>query len=586
MLENPPSEIMATLSLKNPYPGFEKGLNRPFDDTDKEFFFGRQDDIANIKLRLRKNKLVVLSSYPRVGKTSLIHAGLVPSLESKGYLTQFGLGWKFLRIECSGDPIWNLAETIASAPFLYKNKVKPNLEEVLYQQLLKKNTALIHIFEDISILKKFNLLLIIDDINYLFDPKSDAKKATKFLQLIYQLHSVTDLSVYTLVSIGNNDLKEPLLVGLPDILKKFKSNLYQLHNLDPNALKMAIMAPARKEDVKVEDEVCQTLIEELALVPDQLPKLQRYLNRAWWEYKSHKNKEASINLKLFNAANGTSAKAAAVSAKETDVLTEYTSQTIANTAPIESLETNILNVNYQSIFDSFDPSLKKCCKSIVGLLLGSPKNIMTYEDLAVIGQAQRHEITDVCYKFPDLFFQKNDQLQLIKTQQELAKEWRIVNDWVAEEKANAAQYQKLCAASVAHYIDEQPIEQVMSKEEFTEVVAWKLNYQPTEAWANLYNTQFEMAMDLLEKATKELGINPANLLKKEPKVIVEKSPIRTDSPKTIGGEEQVVKKSFKIGVNKSEPTPEDKTPDEQIAALLQETKPDTPEVRKIVLKKK
>ncbi len=580
---------MATLTLKNPYPGFEKGLNRPFEDSDKEFFFGRQDDIANIKLRLRKNKLVVLASYPRVGKTSLIHAGLIPSLESKGYLTQFGLGWKFLRIDCSGDPVWNLAEAIASAPFLYKNKVKPNLEEVLYQQLLKKTTSLIHIFEDISILKKFNLLLVVDDISYLFDPKADAKKSARFLQLIYQLNLANELSVYSLLSLGNNDLKEPLLVGLPDILKKFKSNLYQLHNLDPNALKMAIMAPARKEDVKVEEEVCQTLIDELALLPDQLPKLQRYLNRAWWEYKSHKNKEATINLKLFNAANGTTAKAASASTKDEEVLTDY-SKISTPVADAPEMETqNILNVNYQSIFESFDEHLKRCCKSVISLLLGSPKNIMSYEDLATIGKSQRHEITDICYKFPDLFFQKNDQLQIIKTQQELSKEWSEINAWVAEEKANAAIYQKICAASVSHYIEEQPIEQLMTKQEFTEVIAWNLSNKPTEAWANLYNTQYEMAMDLLEKAINELGINTGNLVKKEVKLTAEKAKPAPEAAKMVVAEEPIAKKSIKIGGDKQETPPKvevaDST-DEQIAQLLNNSKPEAPEVRKIVLKKK
>ncbi|MBK8720790.1 MAG: hypothetical protein IPL95_00445 [Saprospiraceae bacterium] len=548
---------MTSLVLKNPYPGFEKGLNKPFGESDREYFYGRQNDINKIKLKLRQDKLVVLKSLPRAGKTSLIEAGLIPALESKGYLTQFSNDWKFLKIECKGDPILNLANALSNATYLYKNKVKPNLEEIFYQQFLKKDTALKHYFEDNPTLKKINLLLIIDDFNLLFEEQSKKDKSLKFIKLIYQLSLSKSLSVYTLISLNNNDLKEPLLMSNPDILKKFNESVYQLHNLDINDLKMAIVAPAKKEDVNIEEVLCQTIIDELYLQPDQLPKLQRYLNRTWWEFKNHKNKESSISLKLFNIANGTNSK------KIDDELSlepnPITSQTIESqleeSNELRQPESNFVSLGYHEIYLSMDPSLQKCCQSIIGILANSPKKQISFDELATITNTNRHEITDVVYKFPEVFLQKSDSLILQKTKSELQKDWSQSTEWIEKEAENIAFYISICEATVKHYIEEIPLENVLSRVDFVNALLWKNKFKPKESWANLHNSQFEMAMDLLEKAKLELGFE--NEMAEE-KMVNEK-------------------KTIKIGIQNTSSSP---------SPIIQIENNDEQPIKKIVLKKK
>jgi len=498
---------MTNLVLKNPYPGFEKGLNKPFGASDKEYFYGRQDDINNIKLKLRQNKLILLRSLPRAGKTSLIEAGLIPTLESKGYLTQYSNVWKILRIDCKGDPIKNVAEAIANAAYLFKNKMQPNLEEIYYSQFNIKDTALKNHLEENAVLKKINLLIVIDDFYHLFESVSNKDKSIKFLKMIYHISLSKSLSVYMLISVNNNDLREPLLLKHPEMLKKFDSCIYQLHNLDAKDLKKAILEPAKKEDVVIEEDVCQTIMDEIFHQPDQLPKLQRYLNRTWWEFKNHKNKESIINLKLFNLANGTSSK---------KIVEEISNYENPNYNQIVNIDEKIIHVNdfqnntastYQDIFDNFDVSHQNCCMMTIGILANLQNKQISFEDISSITNSNRQTITDLLYSFNKIFSQKNEHLILNFSKETLINEWSITKEWINRENENKDQYLFICNATVRHYIEEEPLENVMTKVDLVNALLWRNKFKPKEVWANLYNSQYEMAMDFLDKAKSELNID-------------------------------------------------------------------------------
>ena len=62
----------------NPYPG-----SRAFTQADKEFFFGRDADIAVIVDLWMTNRLTVVSGAAGCGKTSLLQAGVCPLLREK-----------------------------------------------------------------------------------------------------------------------------------------------------------------------------------------------------------------------------------------------------------------------------------------------------------------------------------------------------------------------------------------------------------------------------------------------------------------------------------------------------------------------
>lgn len=64
---------------REPYPG-----GRPHAEDDAAFFFGREDEAAELRKLLAEHDLVLLVGPPQVGKTSLVQAGLLPSLRAGG----------------------------------------------------------------------------------------------------------------------------------------------------------------------------------------------------------------------------------------------------------------------------------------------------------------------------------------------------------------------------------------------------------------------------------------------------------------------------------------------------------------------
>jgi hypothetical protein len=64
---------------RNPYPG-----PRPFRAEEYRIFAGRDDEIADLSSLIIAHSAVLLYAQSSAGKTSLLHAGLAPGMESVG----------------------------------------------------------------------------------------------------------------------------------------------------------------------------------------------------------------------------------------------------------------------------------------------------------------------------------------------------------------------------------------------------------------------------------------------------------------------------------------------------------------------
>jgi hypothetical protein len=69
------------LDRENPWPGL-----MPFDEAAHEFFHGRDDAVAELARRVRRELLTVLFGKSGLGKTSLLNAGLFPVLRAANFL--------------------------------------------------------------------------------------------------------------------------------------------------------------------------------------------------------------------------------------------------------------------------------------------------------------------------------------------------------------------------------------------------------------------------------------------------------------------------------------------------------------------
>jgi hypothetical protein len=73
-------EPAATVDERNPWLGLAA-----FTEETRQYFFGRDEEIAELVRRVQRKLLTILFGQSGLGKTSILRAGLVPRLRGQGY---------------------------------------------------------------------------------------------------------------------------------------------------------------------------------------------------------------------------------------------------------------------------------------------------------------------------------------------------------------------------------------------------------------------------------------------------------------------------------------------------------------------
>src|ERR1700760_2760698 len=82
-----------TVDARNPWLGLAS-----FTEETRAYFFGREEEVAELARRVQRKLLTVLFGQSGLGKTSILRAGLVPKLRAQGYCPVY------VRIDSAPDP--------------------------------------------------------------------------------------------------------------------------------------------------------------------------------------------------------------------------------------------------------------------------------------------------------------------------------------------------------------------------------------------------------------------------------------------------------------------------------------------------
>ena len=105
----------------NPFPGL-----RPFEPDEDYLFFGRDVQKEELLRRLRSTRFLVVVGTSGCGKSSLVRAGLLPSLYG-GLMSKAGSSWHIAMFRPGNKPITNLASTLNNvADAFYKYAENPD----------------------------------------------------------------------------------------------------------------------------------------------------------------------------------------------------------------------------------------------------------------------------------------------------------------------------------------------------------------------------------------------------------------------------------------------------------------------------
>jgi hypothetical protein len=284
----------------NPYPGL-----KPFESEYKPFFFGRDQQITEVVERLQSNHMAAILGGSGCGKSSLILAGVLPTL-----MQTAGAAWRPLIFRPEESPIRNLAREFRTWLDLTVPDA-PSLEDV-YDVLRQRDglSELVRLFRTYGrvagsnpcLRDRTNLLIIVDQFEEIFRPRNrDSAEVETLVDLILDAFTNPQSSIYVILTMRSEDLHGcAAFLGLPEALN---CTSYLVPRLRDTQLREVITEPARMyayrrriemeeqstpppdvPNLQFEDEVWQEIVEETLPLkddPDHLPLLQHLLFHLW-----------------------------------------------------------------------------------------------------------------------------------------------------------------------------------------------------------------------------------------------------------------------------------------------------------------
>lgn len=450
---------------QNPFPGL-----RPFYKDEQGLFFGRETHVAQILQKLDRGRFVAVVGNSGSGKSSLVRAGVLPTLES-----ETNQPWSVLVFRPGQDPIVSLAEALVKAPIWGENRVDA---DQAMATLTKSNKGLIQVLRSLMNPQQ-RLLLLVDQFEELFRYQDEATRSARpqsFVDLLLQAIQQRDLPIYAMLTIRSDFLGDcEQFEGLPEAIN---DGQFLVPRMRRQELQRVIQGPVDLAGLRMAPRLVQQLLSEVGNSPEQLPILQHALNRLWVTWSARNRPDTPIDLDDYKAIGGLS-------------------MSLNNHAEEAFLELNT-------------PRLQKVAElvfkaiTVKGADNRGIRRPTSIHDLEHITGASFEEITSVADAFrrADRGFVTPSDRQTLSEQsildlshESLMRVWKRLVDWVDEEFHSAELYQRITSNALLY---ERDLAGLWRDPDLQLALDWKAKSSPNAYWAAQYNPSYDVAIRFLE----------------------------------------------------------------------------------------
>lgn len=476
----------------HPYPGL-----RPFTRTEGDIFFGRQDQIAELLEKLETTRLVAIVGSSGSGKSSLVHAGLIPSLEA-GLMSRVGPKWVTIAMRPGNDPIVNLAKALLSTPHTgqvwsrYSNSLDlmtavlrrgpDGIEEILRQGYLSNQS---------------NLLIVVDQFEELFryHRHGDVNQSIEFVDLLLNAAEQTEQKVFIALTMRSDFVGEcALFNGLPEALNRGQ---YLVPRLTRQQCREAIVGPATAFGISIEDRLVTQLLNDMGSDRDQLPLMQHILLRMWREQLTQPNESKSFTLEAYNRLGGLE-----------DALSKHADEIFCRLPPFKQyIATSLFQSLTERVPGSRDSRRPVRFERLVEVISSNqPAQLTQASDISPVDW--RRDISDVISQFrsDDCNFLIPASPGLLSSNtiidishESLIRQWKRLREWVEAEYQAGQTYRRMLETAKLWKQDRAALWRTPDLETG---LAWKsLGLGPL--WAERYGGDFSVAIEFLDKSELE-----------------------------------------------------------------------------------
>jgi energy-coupling factor transporter ATP-binding protein EcfA2 len=463
---------LTALSSNQPYPGL-----RPFDGGDQEFFFGRDTQIRNLRQKLEGIRLVAVVGRSGCGKSSLVKAGLVPSLD-KTDGDDAGATWRIATMRPQGRPIDQLGATLLELTPDITASTKEMRRMRLDAMLRRSSQGLVEAASELGIPESSGLLIIVDQFEEIFrfeDPKgSNADEATAFVRLLIEATNAAEPKIHVVLTMRLDFLGDcARFQRLPEAIS---DGQFLVPNLSRAERRAAIEQPALKSGKRIRPEVTQRLLNEIGEDPDQLPVLQHVLMRMWQQAGN----DQEITLQHYEETGGI---AGAISRHADNIYSSLSSDAHRNAA--RRLFKAI------SERDRRGRSIRRATPlaEIAAIVQHDNAKLPPAESEKIIsGVIESFRATDCCFLMPPAGDTLRDSTPIDISHESLLRGWSKLTGakdqegWIAEEDRDGRTYRGLLEAFENDY--------KLPMRNASTLRKWWDKAKPNEAWAERYGNKF------------------------------------------------------------------------------------------------
>jgi hypothetical protein len=249
------------------YPGL-----RPFRRDESILFFGRQDHVDELLVRLEDTAFLAVVGLSGGGKSSLVLAGLLPALE-RGHLGGVGPLWQVAELRPGSDPLGALAAALdgelGASPGRAAQLRSGRMGLVEAAEAGRKQSA--------------NLLVVVDQFEELFrfqrSFENKSHEAAEFVRLLLAATSDYRARLYVVITMRSDYLGE--CARFPGLAEALNSSQYLPPRLTRQQLREAMIGAPALRNVTVEPKWLESVLDQTAENRDQLPVLQHLLRQMW-----------------------------------------------------------------------------------------------------------------------------------------------------------------------------------------------------------------------------------------------------------------------------------------------------------------
>jgi WD40 repeat protein len=467
----------------NPFPGL-----RSFDIWENYLFFGRDQHVAALQEKLSRHRFVCVVGTSGSGKSSLVRAGLLPSLFA-GYQTETGSRWRVALFRPGNEPIHNLAAALNQTDvFGPEDPDQRVLATATADATLESSSlGLIQIVRRAQMLPGENLLIVVDQFEELFRFKKNnrisgaADQADGFVNLLLEAVGQREIPIYVVLTLRSDFLGDT--AQYRDLPEAINEGQFLIPRLRREGLRMAVNGPVAVGGGKIAPRLVQQLLNDVGDNPDQLPILQHSLMRTWdlWT-RDHEDGEP-LELRHYEQIGGMS-KALSQHADEAyHELPDERSRHIA-----------------EALFKSLTE------RGPDNRGIRRPTRLAT---ICQVAEATEEEVTAVVDVFrrpgrsfimPPAGVAIGAETILDISHESLMRVWDRLVAWVDEDAESAHIYRRLVESAIMY---EDGNGGLWRDPELQAAVDWREHQRPNEPWAAQYHPEFARAMAFLDASIRE-----------------------------------------------------------------------------------